>query len=176
MHQVVHGEDLADTGTQLRQLTHRLVQCIARLAACGGVKHLNALAQRGGAGVEHHQPPLGILLAQLTGGHHRRLVRAADAGGHAHVENVVALLQQRLPQLAVLIHGDHGGAGGRVPQHFVVGVAVKGGQVKALVLDLVDNIGERQQIQLVPLQLGGGQIGGCIGRDHKGHDRYLSYI
>ena len=30
--------------------------------------------------------------------------------------------------------------------HFIVGVAVKGGQVEALVLDIVDNIGKGQQV------------------------------
>ena len=90
------------------------------------------------------------------------------------MQDILAGFQQGFPHLAVLLHGYHGGGGLGVTQHLIISVTIKSGQVKALMLNIVHDIGKGQQMQLVPLQLRGGEIGGCIGRDHKRHDVYLT--
>ena len=92
------------------------------------------------------------------------------------MQDILAGFQQGFPHLAVLLHGYHGGGGWGVTQHLIIGVTIKSGQVKALMRNIIHDIGKGQQMQLVPLQLRGGEIGGCIGRDHKRHDVYLSQI
>lgn len=43
-------------------------------------------------------------------------------------------------------------------QHLIIGVTIKSGQVKALMLNIIHDIGKGQQMQLVPLQLRGGRL------------------
>ena len=152
----------------------RLVERFARVAPLGRLQDDESFAERGAQRIDRADLPVRKLLAQLVRRDHGGLIRAADAGGHADIENVAPLRQQRLHVFDVALRRDLRGVDLRtVAQLAVIVRAVEGVGVKADELLVINVIGEGDDAEILFPRESAGEIGGGIGNDCVVHSRIL---
>jgi len=89
-HQVVNHEAAAGVRDEVVHLLHGGLEGLTRVAHLQGLNNRQTLAKRGVLGVHKGNFAVGVFLPQLVRSHAGVIVCAADAGGHADVQDVLA--------------------------------------------------------------------------------------
>lgn len=105
--EIVHREELAHVGAARENAVADLLKAPARAQQLRRLEHLQALAERGGIGVDGHDFGVRIFFPQLLRRERRGVRRAADAAGHTDVEHIVALRERAFKERRRRCGVDH---------------------------------------------------------------------
>ena len=164
MHQIVHHKHLPHAAAQDAQAVNDVVQAIARRAHLRRRQRQQPLAQRSAQRVEHLDLPFGMACAHCLRRCRCCADRAADAGGYADVQQILARGGALLHRLFKSVLINHGRTDAPPCAHIIIiEQIVKGVRIRADLLHAVFNINQRQRVDLLFPQQRRGEVCGGIG-------------
>ncbi len=158
---------------QLRDRFVALVDGLALPAQLDRAQNGNSLAQRGSLCIKHVELPAGIGLLQHSSGNLRRMVGAADAGGHSDIKHIHPLLGIGRNRVIIGLGGDLRGVIKRTLANFaIIRFSVKILNVHALHQTagiILRIIGKRYLQHIRLFEDAQGKVAGSIGKYFEAH-------